>query len=342
LGQAKTDTSQQSNYQALIVPTRPETVVVGAGVIGLTTAIRLQEAGFDVRIVTRDRPADTTSAVAAAVWYPYEVHPKERVVPWSHATREALHPLTDDPDTGVSMTPFVELFDAPTGDPWWKPAVPSFRRATGDDLKPGYADGYVIDVPLMVPAVYLSYLERRFTDSSGTIDIVSEGIKDLRALEVPLVVNCTGLGARDLCDDDRLYPIRGQVVRVTNPGLTRGLDDDHGPLALTYIIPRRTDCIVGGTAEKGVWDSTPSDETTAAILERARTLEPRLHDADVLDVRTGLRPGRDAVRLEAERVDDDHTVIHNYGHGGAGYTLAWGCADEVVSLARSITAPAPG
>ena len=325
-----------------IMPTRPKTTVVGAGVIGLTSAIRLQEAGFPVRIVTRDRPADTTSAVAAAVWYPYEVRPKERVVPWSQATREALTPLAEDPSTGVSTTTFVELFDTPVDDPWWKPAVPSFRRATGNDLKPGYVDGYVIDVPLMEPAVYLSYLERRFIDGGGTIDIVPDGIDDLRALDAPLLVNCTGLGARTLCDDDALYPIRGQVVRVTNPGLSRGLDDDCGPLALTYIIPRSNDVILGGTAEKGVWDDTPTDETTDAILKRARTLEPRLCDATVLDVRAGLRPGRDVVRLEMERTGDGRAVIHNYGHGGAGYTLAWGCADEVVTQARSAIPSAPG
>ncbi len=317
------------------MPPPPEATVVGAGVIGLTTAIRLQEAGLTVRIVTRERPADTTSAVAAAVWYPYEVHPKERVVPWSQATREALTPLADDPTTGVSMTTFVKLFDTPVDDPWWKPAAPSFRRATGDDLKPGYVDGYVIDVPLMEPDVYLPYLEQRFTDGDGTIDLVPEGIDDLHALDAPLVVNCTGLGARTLCDDEALYPIRGQVVRVSNPGLDRALDDDHGPLALTYIIPRRSDCILGGTAEKGVWGDAPSDETTAAILERARTLEPRLHDAEVIEVRAGLRPGRDAVRLEMEHTDDGRALIHNYGHGGAGYTLAWGCADEVVALAAS-------
>ncbi len=315
------------------MPTRPHTIVVGAGVIGLTSAIRLQEAGFPVRIVTRERPADTTSAVAAAVWYPYAVHPKERVVPWSQATRAALTPLAEDPSTGVLTTTFVELFDTPVDDPWWKPAVPSFRRATKADLKPGYVDGYVIDVPLMEPAAYLPYLEQRFTDGGGTIDVVPGGIDDLRALEAPLIVNCTGLGARTLCDDDALYPIRGQVVRVTNPGLSRGLDDDYGPLALTYIIPRGNDVILGGTAEKGVWDDAPSDETTDAILERACTLEPRLRDATVLDARAGLRPGRDVVRLEAERIGDG-VIIHNYGHGGAGYTLAWGCADEIVALAR--------
>lgn len=315
------------------MPDYPETIVVGAGVIGLTTAIRLQETGFAVRIVTRDRPADTTSAVAAAIWYPYKAHPKERVAPWSQTTCETLMPLADAPSTGVSLTTFVELFDTPVDDPWWKPTVPSFRRATEADLKPGYVDGYVIDVPLMEPAVYLSYLVRRFTDGGGTIDVVPDGVDDLHALDAPLVVNCTGIGARALCDDDAVYPIRGQVVRVTNPGLSRGYDDDHGPLALTYIIPRRTDCILGGTAERGVWDAAPSDDTTAAILERARTLEPRLRDAEVLDVRAGLRPGRDAVRLEMERLGDGRAIIHNYGHGGAGYTLAWGCADEVAAHA---------
>lgn len=334
--------ANEATTRAPTMPDRPETIVVGAGVIGLTSAIRLQEAGFDVRIVTRDRPADTTSAVAAAVWYPYAVYPKKRVLPWSRATREALTPLADDAATGVSITTFVELFDAPVDDPWWKPAVPSFRRASEADLKPGYVDGYVIDVPLMEPATYLPYLTQRFTDGGGTIDIVPEGIVNLRALEARLVVNCTGLGAHELCDDDRLFPIRGQVVRVTNPGLLRGFDDDRGPLALTYIIPRRTDCILGGIAEEGVWDDVPSDETTNAILERARTLEPRLRDAEVLDVRAGLRPGRDTVRLEVERLGDGRAIIHNYGHGGAGYTLAWGCADEVVTLARSVVAPASG
>jgi D-amino-acid oxidase len=322
------------------MPDRPETIVVGAGVIGLTSAIRLQEAGFPVRILTRDGPSDTTSAVAGAVWYPYEVQPKARVVPWSRATRETLESLADDSASGVRMTTFIELFAAPVDDPWWKPAVPSFRRATDDELRLGYVDGYAIDVPVMHTPVYLRYLQQRFADGGGSIEHVPDGIDDLPALcaDAPLIVNCTGLGARDLCGDDALFPIRGQVVRVTNPGLRRCVDDDHGPLAMTYIIPRGPDCILGGTADKGVWDRAPSDATTDAILQRARTLEPRLYDAEVLDVHVGLRPGRDAVRLETERVGDRGALIHNYGHGGAGFTLAWGCADEVVALAQSAVA----
>ena len=319
------------------MPDSADVVVVGAGVIGLTTAIRLQEAGFDPRIIAREAPPDTTSAVAAAVWYPYEVYPKARVVPWSRATREALQALAaEDEATGVAMTTFVELFDESVDDPWWKPAVPSFRRASDADRKPGYVDGYVIDVPVMNTPVYLRYLQQRVAEGGGTVALRPDGIASWDELRAPgrIIVNCTGLGARDLCADERLVPIRGQVVRVTNPGLTRCLDDDHGPLAMTYIIPRGDDCILGGTAEKGVWDRTPRDATTAAILRRARTLEPRLHDAEVLGVAAGLRPGRDAVRLEAEPLGAGCTLIHNYGHGGAGYTLAWGCADAVVTLAK--------
>ncbi len=320
------------------MPNRPATIVVGAGVIGLASAIRLQDAGFPVRIVTRDRTSDTTSAVAGAVWYPYEVHPRERVVPWSRATRETLERLAEAPATGVRMTTFIELFDVPVDDPWWKPAAPSFRRATDDELRLDYVDGFAIDVPLMNTPVYLRYLQQRFTEGGGRIDHVPAGFDDLSALcdDAPLVVNCTGLGARDLCSDDALFPIRGQVVRVTNPGLRRCVDDDHGPLAMTYILPRGPDCILGGTSEKGVWDRSPCDATTESILKRARALEPRLHDAEVLGVHVGLRPGRDAVRLETERVGDHGVLIHNYGHGGAGFTLTWGCAEEVVALAQSV------
>ena len=314
----------------------PETIVVGCGVIGLACALRLQEAGFPVRIISREPPSAVTSMVAGAVWYPYRVEPKERVGPWSRATLETLAALAEEDAAGVAMTTLVELFDRPADDPWWKTAVPSFRRAQTDDLKPGYVDGYVIDVPIVNTPVHLRSLRRRFAARGGSVEVVPEGIDALAALHAPdrLIVNCTGLGARTLCDDEAVYPIRGQVVRVTNPGLTRCWVDDHGPLAMTYILPRGDDCILGGTADAHVWDHTPSDATTEQILHRARTLEPRLRDAEVLEVQVGLRPARTAVRLERENVATRCAVIHNYGHGGAGFTLAWGCADEVCTLAK--------
>jgi D-amino-acid oxidase len=100
--------------------------------------------------------------------------------------------------------------------------------------------------------------------------------------------------------------------------------DGAGP---TYVVPRVDQVVVGGTFEEGTWDRTPSPDTAAAILDRAARLVPELAGARVVGHRVGLRPMRSEVRLE--RVGD---VVHCYGHGGAGVTLARGCADEVAEL----------
>ncbi len=317
-------------------------VVVGCGVIGLTSALRLQEAGFGVRIVTRALPQATTSAVAAAVWYPYKAYPLDRVLAWGRRTLDACYALARNPATGVSITTLVELFDKEVEDPWWKGAVRRFRHAATEELRPGYVDGYVVEAPLVETPVHLRYLRQRFEAGGGTIAVVSEGVSDLAALCGPgrLVVNCTGLGAGALCGDEAVYPIRGQVVRVRNPGLARCLADDEGPLALTYVVPRRHDVVLGGTAEAHDWRLAPDPATTQRILQNAARLEPRLRDPDILEVNVGLRPGRREVRLEIERLGPGGAVIHNYGHGGSGFTLAWGCADEVLALARPLAAGA--
>jgi D-amino-acid oxidase len=109
--------------------------------------------------------------------------------------------------------------------------------------------------------------------------------------------------------------------------------DDYGPGGVTYIVPRSNDCILGGTAEEGREDLTPNMETAAEIVARCVALEPRLRNAAILEHKVGLRPGRQAVRLEAEQWAPGKTIIHNYGHGGAGITLSWGCAANVVALA---------
>lgn len=313
-------------------------LIVGSGIIGLTSAVRLQEAGFSVQIVTKALPEATTSAVAAAVWYPYEAYPHDKVVVWSRRTLDVCYTLAEDPATGVTITQFLEVFDRPVDDPWWKPAVRRFERARPADLPADYVDGYRIEAPLIEPSIHLAYLLERFRRGGGTLDVRPEGVADLGALAQPsrLVVNCTGLGARELCHDDTVFPIRGQVVRVKNPGLAHCLADDEGPRALAYIVPRRTDCILGGTAEAHAEDLTPDPATTARILRHAAHLDPRLRDAEVLGVAVGLRPGRPVIRLEAEPLGGG-TVIHNYGHGGAGFTLAWGCADAVVAQARTLS-----
>ena len=140
-----------------------------------------------------------------------------------------------------------------------------------------------------------------------------------------MVVSCAGIGSRLLASDPTVEPVRGQVVYVSQVGLEEWLLDSSS--SLTYVVPRSHDIVLGGTDEEGDWSRTPSPETADAILARARALVPALESARVLRHRVGLRPARPSVRVE--RVGD---VVHCYGHGGAGVTLSWGTADEVVSL----------
>ena len=315
-----------------------DTLVLGAGVIGLTTALRLQEAGLAPRIVTKALPPTTTSAVAAAMWYPYKAYPEAKVLPWSRRTLDVCYDLRDEPAAGVSITTMIDVFDRPMHEPWWKAAVRTFRRARPDELPEGYVDGFVAEVPLIETPIHLRYLLERFEAGGGIVDVRPEGVADLAEVARPgrLIVNCTGLGARALVGDEALYPIRGQIVRVANPGLDRCIADDLGPRAISYVIPRRHDVVLGGTAQEHDWNEHPDDATTDQILANAAALEPRIAGADALEVRVGLRPGRPAVRLEREPGPNGSTVVHNYGHGGSGFTLAWGCAEEVVRLSTEV------
>ena len=310
-----------------------EVVVIGCGVIGLSTAIRLREAGLDTRIVAADPPGETTSAVAAAIWYPYKAFPERDVLRWGRRTFEVLETLASAPGTGVRMREGLELRRERAGRPWWAEAVPGVRRCSDDELPPGYRGGHAFVVPVVEMPIYLRYLRDRFTAAGGTVQRRAVARPDEFADEASVVVNCAGLGARGLVGDDSMKPIRGQVLRVRNPGLDRFFLDEDDPEGVTYIVPRSRDCVLGGTADEGDWTTDPDPRTAAAILRRCSTLEPRLADAEVLGHGVGLRPGRPEVRLGRE-AGDGLSLVHNYGHGGSGVTLSWGCAEEALRLVR--------
>ncbi|MEX1164968.1 MAG: FAD-dependent oxidoreductase [Nitriliruptor sp.] len=314
-----------------------DAVVVGAGVVGLTAALVLQSTGRQVAIVTADDPGATTSALAAAVWFPTKVGPRDRVLVWGARTYRVLHEAAGDHASGVLLRDTVTLYRDRPGRPWWSAAVPDVRDARPDELPAGYDHGLAFTVPLAEMPVHLAWLLDRFVRGGGVVRRARLGSLADLAGETPLVVNCAGLGARDLVGDRSLTPLRGQIVRTTNPGLTVSLRDEHHPGGYTYVHPRRDDCILGGTVEPGRDDTTPDDEVTAAILDRCTALAPELADAEVLDVSVGLRPARPTVRLERDVGSvPGSTVIHDYGHGGAGVTLGWGCAEEVAALADAV------
>jgi D-amino-acid oxidase len=317
---------------------RVNAVVVGCGISGLTCGVRLLEEGFQVTILAKLIPPNTTSDKAGAIWYPYRAYPEDKVLPWCKKTFDKFLKLSELTEAGVSFTELHDVFGCEVSDPWWKEAVNEFRRLQPTELPQGYVDGYAAKVPLIETPLYMPYLVNCFNELGGKIEILQERLTTLSELyaDNPLIINCTGLGARKLVNDFAVFPVRGQVIRTKNPGIKRGIADETGRLALSYVIPRSKDCVLGGTAEENDWSEEVDSEISKDILHRCQQLDPMLMDLEIIDAKVGLRPGRNEIRLEAECVTDKCTVIHNYGHGGAGFTLSWGCADNVVGLAKQV------
>ena len=312
-----------------------DVVVIGGGVIGLSTATLLRESGLDVLVRTAAPPPATTSAVAAALWLPYKAYPEDRVLAWGQRTYEVFEELARIPaETGARMREGLELWREPVPDPWWASAVPNVRRCRQDELPPAFRDGHIFCVPIVEMPVYLRYLVERFSDGGGRIEERAVSSLGQAAKQARVVVNCAGLEARELAGDPSMTPIRGQILRVTNPGLERFLLDEDNPEGVTYVIPRSHDCVLGGTAEEGERNTEADPRTAEAIRRRCEALEPRLAGAEVLEHKVGLRPGRPEVRLERETLADGTVCVHNYGHGGSGITLSWGCAEEALGLVR--------
>lgn len=312
-------------------------IVIGCGVMGLTSGLCLLEAGYEVTIWARELPPNTTSNRAAAIWYPYQVAPEDKVVAWGQRSYEIYCELAQVQGTGVALLQGLELFREVIPDPAWAGYLRQFWHVSPSELPAGYADGYIFEVPLVETSIYLDYLQRRFLEMGGTIQQREVATLAEPLAECSLVVNCSGLGSRALLNDLALYPLRGQIIRVARNTTENSFLFDDTPDTTTYIIPRSQDIILGGTIQKDNWSLEPDEATAAEIMERCVRLRPDLRQAEILEHAVGLRPGRKTVRLEAEPQPGGGLVVHNYGHGGGGITLSWGCAEEVISLLDSQT-----
>jgi D-amino-acid oxidase len=314
-----------------------DVVVVGAGVVGLTCAVRLQEAGVKVALVTADEPARTVSAIAAAVWYPTHIGADPRVLDWARRTFDELAAQAVHGIAGVVMRPTRMLLRAPSPQqPWWATALPDFRAVRPAEVPAPFTGEWQFTAPTVEMGPYLDWLLQRITSAGGVLLrrrlVRLTDVADL----APVVVNATGLAAGGLAQDPAVYPVRGRLVLVSNPGLLTSVRDEDNPAGLTYIHPRSRDVVLGGSFEPGASDCTPSATIGREIVERCAALIPELRGARVIDQLVGLRPARHGgVRLAIDPVGlpGGIQLVHNYGHGGAGVTLGWGCADEVVNLA---------
>ncbi|GAA5937927.1 hypothetical protein JCM3775_002398 [Rhodotorula graminis] len=354
-------------------------IIIGAGCIGLTTAVALLRRGFPVLVLAHHLPSDPlspdySSTAAGAHHLSFAASDDWRQRYLDVKTFDVLWSESDDRDEGlhkgVMRLTQTELYK---GDLHLRllEELPDFRIHDAATLPDGIEHAVSFSSVTIEPARYLDYLVRTVTSLGGTLQRVPrlDSLAQARSYaKSPLaIVNCTGLGARDLAEtqDKTVVPVRGQVLRVRAPWIKTGWTRQVGALGgaeggeRTYVIPRASgDVILGGTRDADDWEREPRPETTADIVRRALEICPALahppHATEPVDVAglvvgevVGFRPTRaggfrleaETLRLEGEdvgaqgqRQGEELTVVHNYGHGGYGWQCAWGCAEEAARI----------
>lgn len=324
----------------------PDVLVVGAGVSGLTSGICLAESGARVLLVADRMPQDTTSAAAGAIWGLHSTEPGERAARWGRATLAELASLADDPASGVRIRSGVVAIRSAGEPPANLSGLDDVRPCEPGTLPAGFAAGWGYRAPVVHMPTYLGYLRARFQRAGGRMDtaVVTSLAAAARARGARAVVNCAGAGARDLVPDPAVTAVRGQIVVAANPGITDFFIGLPGAGSeLVYLFPHADTVVLGGTQDAGNWSLRPDPATGDRILRDCAAIDPRLRRARVLAHRAGLRPVRPRVRLEAETLRPPPPgggppggvlAVHNYGHGGAGVSLSWGCARDVAAALR--------
>ena len=271
--------------------------VIGCGAAGLAAARQLQRHGFDVTIYARAVPPDTTSNMSFAGFTPTSglVDDDLRSPAWDAQFREAAElsyrqlQLLVGRGYGVS---WLESYALRASEPRARgrgegdevPLLPAHLRTGTTLLGPGehpfptrYANRRV--QMRIEPSVYLDALVRDVVEFGGRIVIRTfTAPGQLVELDEPLVINCTGLGARDLFGDDELVPLKGQLtVLVPQPevdyGTFGGLPGSSrgGGLGI-HMQPRSDGIVLGGTSERGAWSLEPDQEAMKRIVDAHRAV----------------------------------------------------------------------
>jgi D-amino-acid oxidase len=305
--------------------------IVGAGISGLATAYTLGKQKHTIKIIAKDFTPNITSDRAAAFWFPYHIRNDERGIHWCKRSYEVYKKLSEDTSSGVSMQKLLKVVrqGVQEQEMTWFSFMPegSYRILEEHEIPLGYAKGYDIQVPLIETQIFLPWLMNELQQMN--ITIVEKEIRSFDEIsDADAIINCSGLGAQQLCNDKELIPVRGQVGLLAPKKLLSIFLDNELPL---YIVPRKDAIIIGGTYEEGITDAFTEASTIGRLFENAYKVFPELKDQKILGSWAGLRPYRPLVRVERES-----NIIHNYGHGGSGFTLAWGCAEEVASLVEEL------
>lgn len=186
--------------------------------------------------------------------------------------------------------------------------------------------------------MWLPWATKKFQSAGGNIVKKHvDSLAEFNGQEYSAVFNCTGLGAKDLCDDRKMVPIRGQIIKVRAPWIQTAFYADLD----TYILPGFNGIItLGGTRQYDSYNMNVDKYDSMAIRERCETLLPSLKNAPVVREAVGLRPHRSFVRVESEIIENvgqnSLKCVHNYGHGAYGVTSGPGTAKYAVELAKQM------
>ncbi|KAI1033884.1 hypothetical protein LB503_011061 [Fusarium chuoi] len=322
-----------------------EVGIIGSGIIGLTSALALVDAGYSVTIVARDLPGDDSSQQWASPWAGAGIlpHPDYKGHDLQTETFKFYWALAHrDPTSGVQQALDVtEYYDDRDDDStiWYKKMAPKYRRLPSKDLPATAKIGFKYQSMTVNPAVFLPWI-KAVLDRKGVRFIRAEvkSIEEARPiLGTKIIVNASGLGAFHLANDKNVVAVRGQTMLVES--------DSHEMVMFqgshyTYQIPRMYSggVIVGGVSQPGNMDQNVDPAVRSDILRRMKLVSNDLYqDVDlkkhVMKDLVGFRPSREG----GYRLEREEDMIHAYGFNTLGYTYSYGVALKVRDLIRSTT-----
>ncbi|GFQ97283.1 d-aspartate oxidase [Trichonephila clavata] len=317
--------------------------VIGGGVVGITSAVVIAEnlPDVEVTVISDKWSPDTTGDGSAGFWCPYLLGdvPPEVLREWCQISFQTFHDIYKSPlavEYGVGLFSVYYLYSTPEEIPDYHDVYLHHRPLTKKELSlfpRRFQYGFFLTTFFAECSKFLPALMKRIQKKGGRI--IEKKVESLSELagKYDAVINCSGIGARTLVPDPEVIPVRGQVMRVHAPWIKHGViaDNDY------YVLPNADEIILGGTHQEGDWNTQVDPVDRRNIWEGCVELLPCLKDATILRDWVGLRPYRSTPRIDREVLNTEKgeiKVIHNYGHGGCGVTLSWGCAHYVLRLLR--------
>lgn len=313
--------------------------IVGAGITGLAAAYVLSSK-YNITIVARDLPGDLgtnwASPWAGAVFHPQKHATKAQQEMQTRSFKFYWDLAQKDPSSGVKIYQMTECRDDQDNDSniWYKPLMPDYKVIPQAELPSGVTLGLKYTTLTMNPLLLLPWLKEKLVAKG--VNFVRAEVKSIDEVRIitksKIIVNASGVGAKQLAGDESVGPVRGQTMFVkTNFSELVMMEGSE----YTYIIPRATSggVIIGGIKSDRV-DVEVDVALKSDILRRVnRISKGAFKDVDlnaVTDI-VGFRPGRKS----GIRVEREGDVVHAYGMEGAGYIYSFGVAEAVKELIES-------